>query len=178
MTEHWCWWWMLFVVCLEISNFGQLWQCDILCHYKPPGDEEHIITHSDQSEDSVQVTWSLSANQRQVPTQHHTQRPAQVAKFWQQIAFERKAPWQTSIALPCGKLIYTRLIIENAKRKKMSGWHYQWIWAPWQPLIMGRCVLTSVTGKFNSTNHRPGLGLIWELPTVSGPMRGQGFAIF
>ena len=27
--------------------------------------------------------------------------------------------------------------------KKMSGWHYQWIWAPWQTLIMGRCVLTS-----------------------------------
>ena len=41
---------------------------------------------------------------------------------------------------------------------------------------MGRCVLTSVTGKFNSTNHRPGLGLILELPTVSGPMRGQGFS--
>ena len=26
--------------------------------------------------------------------------------------------------------------------KKMSGWHHQWIWAPWQSLIMGRYVLT------------------------------------
>ena len=37
----------------------------------------------------------------------------------------------------------SRLVIENAKRKKMSGWHHQWIWAPWQSLIMGKCVLTS-----------------------------------
>ena len=75
-------------------------------------------------------------------------------------------------------LSMSRLVIENVKRKKMPGWHHQWIWALWQTLIMGRCVLTSGTGIFNSTIHRSGLGLIWELLTVSGPMRGQGFAIF
>ena len=58
----------------------------------------------------------------------------------------------------------------ECQEKKMSNWHHPWIWAPLHPLIMGRSDLTSGSWKFNSTNHRPGLGLIWELLNVSGPM--------
>ena len=45
----------------------------------------------------------------------------------------------------------------ECQEKKMPGWHHQWIWALWQPLIIGRCVLTSGYGKFNSTT---GLDLV------------------
>ena len=36
----------------------------------------------------------------------------------------------------------------ECQEKKMPGWHRQWIWVLWQPLIIGRCVLTFGYGKF------------------------------
>ena len=67
--------------------------------------------------------------------------------------------WHFSIGnLSNSWLIRSRLVIENAKRKKVPDWHHQWIWALWQPLIIRRCVLTS--GYGNSIPPISGLDLV------------------